>query len=169
MRTRFSTLAAVSLSFAAAACQPTAPPEAAPLSEEDVAAISALDAQWAAAELAGDWDGVAAVMAEDVVNMPPDMPALEGLAAWREFVASLNMTVTELTATTLEIDGMGSLAYLRGAYSQTSTVGDSPEPTSVTGKHLAILRRQSDGSWLVTRWIWNSDEPDVQQALVETE
>jgi uncharacterized protein (TIGR02246 family) len=135
------------------------------LSEEDVAAIRALDAQWAEAELAGNWDGVAAVMAEDVINMPPDMPAMVGLAAWREHVESLDMTVTQLTATTLEIDGLGTLAYLRGAYSQTYTVGEAPEPISVTGKHLAILQKQLDGSWLVTRWIWNSDGPDVQQAV----
>ncbi len=125
-----------------AACQAPAP-EVGPLSEEDVAAIRALDAQWAEAELAGNWDGVAAVMAEDVINMPPDMPAMVGLAAWREHVESLDMTVTQLTATTLEIDGLGTLAYLRGAYSQTYTVGEAPEPISVTGKHLATLPRHT--------------------------
>ena len=141
-----------------AACQAPAP-VVGQLSEEDVAAIRALDAQWAEAELAGNWDGVAAVMAEDVINMPPEMPPIVGLTAWREHVETLDMTVTELTATTLEIDGLGTLAYLRGTYSQTYTVGESPEPISVTGKHLAILQKQPDGSWLVTRWIWNSDLP----------
>jgi uncharacterized protein (TIGR02246 family) len=163
MRTRSILLAAILCSFAAAACQPAARQEVAVLSEEYVAAIRALDAQWVDAELAGDWDGVAAVMAEDVINMPPDLAAVVGKGAWREWVESLDATAIDLTATTLEIDGLGSLAYLRGEYSQTYTFGESPEPISDTGKYLAILRKQPDGSWLITHWIWNSDAADVQQ------
>jgi ketosteroid isomerase-like protein len=100
--------------------------------------------------------------------MPPDMPTVVGRSAWRELWESLDISITELTATTAEIDGLGTLAYLRGAYTETFTIGDAPEPISVTGKHLAILRRQPDGSWLITRWIWNSDEPDVEQVVEET-
>ena len=38
-------------------------------------------------------------------------------------------------------------------------MGGSEELIEDAGKILAILRKQADGSWIVTRWITNSDLP----------
>jgi ketosteroid isomerase-like protein len=161
-RTPLLAVPALALALASTACQAPAQ-EAGPLSEEDVAAIQALDNSWAEAELAGNWNGVGAVMAEDVVLMPPGMPTMTGRAAFLEWAESQDMSFSEVTATAVEIEGQDGLAYLRGTYSQTYTVGGVPEPISMTGKHLAILRKQPDGSWLVTVWIWNLDLPLLEE------
>ena len=57
-----------------------------PLTAEDVAAIEAMGPAIDEAGIAGDWDAFAAMFAEDLVMMPPNMPALEGRAAWLEWV-----------------------------------------------------------------------------------
>jgi ketosteroid isomerase-like protein len=58
-----------------------------------------------------------------------------------------------------EVDGYGDIAYARGTYDETFTMGGSEEMEADVGKILAILRKQPDGSWLITRWITNSDLP----------
>ncbi len=155
MSTRSVLLAGLALGFASMACQPPAQ-EAAGLSEEDVAAITAWNTNYN--ERAGDWDAMPALLAEDLVLMPPNLPA-EDWASWVERAISMNLNVIDMRSTVQEIDGRDGLAYLRANYSLTYTLGGNPEPMQEVGKHVAILRKQPDGSWLVTVWIWNSDLP----------
>jgi uncharacterized protein (TIGR02246 family) len=150
------------LVLAGTGCQPVAQ-EPSSLSEADVAAIEAFYETFLEAERANDWEGVAALMAEDAVIMPMGHPALDGPAGYSEYVAPLvedyGVEITDFAGTILEIDGRGDLAYLRGTWSHTMTMDGVPEPTNEAGKQLIILRRQSDGSWLASEWIWNSDGP----------
>ena len=70
-------LALMALATASVGCQPAAQ-EAGPLSDADVAAIQAVVDRLIDADLAGDWDAVAALFADDCVFMMPNQPALEG-------------------------------------------------------------------------------------------
>lgn len=70
--------------------------------------------------------------------------------------------MTDFAGTIQEIDGRGDVAYLRTTWSHTVTMEGVPEPASEAGKQLIILKRQPDGSWLATHWIWNSDGPPEQ-------
>jgi ketosteroid isomerase-like protein len=149
--------AALALAFASAACQPPAQ-EAAGLSEEDVAAIQAWHGKYMEAERATDWNALAALVADDVVLMPPNRP-VEDWASWLEVVTAREFEVIDLSSTVQEIDGRDGLAYLRASYSETYTLGGNPEPLETIGKHVAMLRKQPDGSWVATVWIWNSDLP----------
>jgi uncharacterized protein (TIGR02246 family) len=149
------------LALVAAACAGPAP-EAGRLSEEDLAAINELgERRMVEALLAEDFAAFAALFTEDAVRMPPNEPLHEGreaIEAW----ATRNwgpLTTTEFTQRALEIDGRGDLAYLRGAYTATVEVPGVPEPITEDGKMLAILRKQPDGSWLVSRAIYNADTP----------
>ena len=155
MSARTILLALLALAVATTACQPPAQ-ETAGLADEDVAAITAWNANYN--ERAGDWDAMPALLAEDLVLMPPDLPA-EDWASWVEWAISMNLNVIDMRSTVQEIDGADGLAYLRATYSMTYTLGGNPEPIEEVGKHVAILRKQPDGSWLVTVWIWNSDLP----------
>ncbi len=150
----------LAIALASAACQPA--PEAGPLADEDVAAIEGLADAYANGALAGDWDAVAAVYSEDAVFMMPDQPAVEGKAAWRAMMDEMQATVQAMSLEIAEIDGRGDLAFLRGEYSETFTMAGAEEPVEAVGKWVWILRRQPDGSWLVTLEIYNSNQPAAE-------
>jgi uncharacterized protein (TIGR02246 family) len=146
--------------LASTACQPVAQ-EGPSLSEADVAAIEAFHERFLEAERANDWQAVAALMAEDAVLMPMGHPVLDGPAGYLAYVAPLvedyGVVVTDFVGTIQEIDGRGDIAYLRTTWSHTVTMDGVPEPVTETGKQLIVLRRQPNGSWLATQWIWTSD------------
>jgi len=147
MKTRTTLLAALALALTSMACQPPAQ-EAGPLSDEDVSAIRGVVDALREAQLAGDWDAVVALYAEDVVFMLPGQPEF-GKAAMRAMVDEAQMTFHELTFEVAEIDGRADLAFLRGTFSATISVGEA-EPFEGPGKYVWILKKQPDGSWLVT-------------------
>ncbi|MEE9230166.1 MAG: DUF4440 domain-containing protein [Acidobacteriota bacterium] len=158
MSARSMLLAAFALGFVGTACQPPVQ-EAGSLSEEDMAAIKSIGPAVDQAALVGDWGAVVAVMTEDGLWMPPNSPAIQGRATMKAWLESLDITMTERKIELLEIDGHGDIAYARGTYAETFTVGGVPEPIENVGKNLSILRKQPDGSWLIAVWIWNSDLP----------
>jgi ketosteroid isomerase-like protein len=157
MSARTIPLALLALAMAGTACQPPAQ-EAAGLSEEDVAAIEASLESFAQAIRASDWAALTALYTEDAVFMAPNQPALEGRAAMRAWL-ELFPPIAQYEATSVEIDGRGDLAHVRGNYSETYTVEGAPEPIHDTGKYVEIWRKQPDGSWLIAVEIWNSDLP----------
>jgi len=161
MSARSVLTAASAFILAAAACAGPAP-EAGPLSEEDLAAINDLvERQMVEAFLAEDWAALASVFTEDGVRMPPNEPLHQGRAAIEAWTSSNwgPLTYTGFTQEALEIDGRGDLAYVRGTYSVTVEPPGAPEPITSVGKTLAILRKQPDGSWLVSHAIYNGDAP----------
>jgi uncharacterized protein (TIGR02246 family) len=153
-------LAFVTVSLALlTACQPGA----APLSEEDILAVNELRAGYVQAVLAGDVDGQVAAFAEDAVWWGADTPGIEGRAAIRAaFEPVPGTTVQDFTDASLEIDGYGDLAFDRGTWSETYVTEGMEEPITVTGKYVAIARKQDDGKWLWTVDIWNTDAPMPQ-------
>ena len=146
-------LAALALTITA--CQP----QAGPLSAEDEAAIRDGAQSFVRAALAGDWAAAAATFTEDAIRMPPNAPIVEGRAAIQADEEESGAVLEDLTLTSVEIDGRDGLSYERGTYSITYTVPGIPEPMRDTGKYIAILRKQPDGSWLFAIDIWNSDLP----------
>ena len=101
-----------------------------------------------------NWDNM-----RDLVMMPPNMPAIEGSAAYKNFLLSTNIKMTESNYEFHEIFGNGDLAYATATYAETFSVGGSEEPIYDEGKILTILRKQPDGSWVFSRWMWTPDLP----------
>jgi uncharacterized protein (TIGR02246 family) len=148
--------------LAATACQPGA----VPLSDDDIAAIRDLGYAYARANLAKDADAVVAVYADDAMEMPPNEAATVGKAAIRARYASwfqADVASIEFTINPAEIVGADGLAYARGTWTWTGVPPGMTDHVSEAGKHLAIARRQEDGSWLWTVAMWNSDPPSGQQ------
>ncbi len=140
------------------ACQPAA----APLSEADVAALRSLDTSYAEAILNEDADAIAALYAEDAVEMPPNAPAnvgREAIRAWYATAVFAAADYDDFAITPGEIDGVNGLAFNRGSYAFTTVSPGMTEPVTTTGKYLVIARKQPDGSWLWTADIWNADAP----------
>lgn len=156
-----SLLATLVLGLTLTACQQYAEAPAAPaaLSEQDMATLRGLVADYAANATANDWATLVTYYADDAVRMPPNEPMFQGkdaILAWSEALPP----GTGLTLTTQLIDGQGNLAYARGSYVLDLAPPDA-EPVSVVGKWHAIYERQADGSWLCVSDIWNTDAPAV--------
>jgi ketosteroid isomerase-like protein len=130
------------------------------LSDEDVAAIKAMGPALDKANLAGDFNAVVEMMTEDILLMNPNEQIIQGRAKTLEwFNAFKPATFTEHRHELLEVDGYGDIAYARGAYKNAFIFEGIDEPIKGEGKTLLILRKQTDGSWLISRFCWNSDLP----------
>lgn len=128
------------------------------LSEEDVAAIQTVFAVHIQNSLGSDWAADAALYSEEAVELPPNGAPIRGLAAITAGRAQVGR-VLDFTLNIVEIDGSGDLAYAWNSYSLTSVLSGAAEAITVTGRALVILRKQPDGSWVMHRVIWNSDQP----------
>jgi ketosteroid isomerase-like protein len=61
-----------------------------------------------------------------------------------------------------EVGGFGGLAYVRGRFSLAWTQeepGGKLATFSNAGNFLSLLRRQADGSWRISRQIWDDPPP----------
>ena len=146
-------LAAAAVTLLVTGCYP-----AGPLSDEDLAAITALGQAYHDAVLAGDAAAVAAVYTEDATEMPPNMVARQGRAAIEEAYGA-GPSMTAFTITTTETRGFGDLAYDMGTWTATMQMEGMEEPYQDAGKYMAICEKQADGTWLMKVAIWNSDIP----------
>jgi uncharacterized protein (TIGR02246 family) len=131
---------------------------ATPITPADMDAIDSIRTAYQDAVKAGDAEAMLALYTDDVVEMPPNMPIRDGKSDV-EAAAGSEPQPTTFSLTPVETDGVGSLAYDRGTYAASMMMEGMEEPTSDTGKYLVLLRKQSDGSWLISEVIWNSDLP----------
>ena len=146
-------LAAAAVTLLVTGCYP-----AAPLTDEDLAAITALGQAYNEAVLAGDAAVIAAVYTEDATEMPPHMVARQGRAAIQE-ASEGGPPMTAFTITSKGVEGFGDLAYDMGTWTATMQMEGMEEPYQDAGKYLAICEKQPDGTWLMKAAIWNSDIP----------
>jgi len=124
---------------------------------DETAVRQAVDVEMKAAN-AADAAGWASVYAQDAIVLRPNGPAVQGREAIQQWLATLP-PISNAKGNGVEIVGYGDLAYLRGTYSMTFSIPSLPAPIDEQGKFLQIYRKQSDGSWKMTREIYNSDLP----------
>jgi len=128
------------------------------LSDADKTALRATDQQFAQLALAKNWATLAGLYTADATMMPPNAATLKSRSAIQAWMTAYP-PITAFTLEPQEIDGVGSLAYVRGTYTITVTPPGAPSPVEDHGKYLEILRKQADGSWHITNDIFNSDVP----------
>jgi len=148
------TLSVLSLALLAA-CQPAAME----LTEEDVAAIKSIGPAIDQATLEGDWDALAALFTDDAVMLQANAPAYPVSELTGMIESSGMLTVMEHSLEFVDVDGHSDLAYGRAIYSESFTLEGVAEPIEDSGKILSVLRKQPDGSWLISLWMWSSDLP----------
>lgn len=116
---------------------------------DDERAIQELIATWMRASKCGDVNTVLSLMADDVIFMVPGREPF-GKDVFR--AASEAMKNVRLTGSNdiREINVLGDWAYIRNYIEITVT---SPEGGAMRrkGYTLSILRKQSDGKWLLWR------------------
>jgi uncharacterized protein (TIGR02246 family) len=127
------------------------------LSEDDAQAIRQVHEAYHVAWLANDSAAVMAALTEDAVLMPHHgVLPVEGAGAIKQFwwpPESPPARITEFTSDVEEMTGSGTLAYLRGRF--TLAFEYEGETYSNSGNFLRIFRKRGDGSWRMSRSIWN--------------
>ncbi len=136
--------------------------------QSDERAVRELSERLVSAELEGDADFFGRVLADDVVIMPPGIPAIEGAASCLAFIRHvLAENVREfdrrITTRRSELSVSGDLAFDRGAFSQTLVPKAGGDPSYENGQYLRVFARVSDGAWKLARVIWNQLESPVWQ------
>jgi ketosteroid isomerase-like protein len=137
------------------ACLPQSEPAAS--TEEDVAAVLAVRAAEVASATGGDT--VMAHVADDIVIMPPNLPAVVGKAAARAWFQELRAQATiqaiDYTSADVVIAGDWAIEPYAGSVTMTP-MGGEPMTEAIKGIH--VYRRQADGSWKLAHDVWNSDQ-----------
>ena len=130
------------------------------MSENDVRTLNQFRERTMQAENAGDATFFEGASAEDVIVMPPGMPAVSGRTATVAFMSAfLGQFDLRIQYVSEEIRVHGDLGFDRGTYSQTLTPKGAGEGIRESGKYLWIYSRRSDGGWQFSRVIWNTSEP----------
>lgn len=156
MRIR-STLFILPLALLVLACQPAPPAAPAGLSDEDRATIAAVSSAFVEAANAANWAALGALYTQDASVLPPNAPAVQGREAIQALFASFP-PISGMELTSVEVDGAGDIAYVRGTYRLTMT---PPGAAAIqdSGKFIEIRKRGADNSWLLYLDIYNSDVP----------
>jgi uncharacterized protein (TIGR02246 family) len=128
---------------------------------DDIALIRGVLEHYRTSWLANDPDGVRSCFTADAVLMPHQgLEPVVGIKAINEFwfaPTSSKTTVLKYSRTVDEIEVSASMAYARGHSEIEWRVEDKgvPERWRNHGDYLAILKKQQDGGWLITRLMWN--------------
>ena len=116
---------------------------------------------YAAAMNRGDAAAMAAVYADDGVEMPPGKAAVRGRAAIeayhrQELSGPVRLSDFSLTATDARVTG--DVAYTTGTSRITVTPPGGAPPVQSSGKYVVVFRRQG-GAWKAAYAIYNADGP----------
>ena len=118
----------------------------------DEQAIRDLVASWHRATATGDVDTVLKLMADDVVFLVAGHPPMRGRSSFeRGLRGLLSQNRIDSTGEIQEIAVSGDLAYCWSALTVRVTPLAGGTATVRTGNALSILRKQSNGSWVVVR------------------
>ena len=162
MRTPAAVLAS-SIVFLGLACAPAeqAPPPAEPEMTEAEATqlFNDLVEAFDAAVNVEDTDAFLLLFGDEPASMPPNVPLREGaemIRGWQADFFDLGDVEVDNVLEGIRVSGDLAVGWGRFVSSITPEEG---EALSEVGKWMAIWERQSDGSWLILRNIWNSDQP----------
>ena len=129
-----------------------------PSTDESARTIAAMRDSLQSSENAGNADGMAALLAEDVMFMPPNAPDISGKAAATEFLRGAFKSVSmAVRYQSQEVVVSGDWAFDRGIGTSTVTPRAGGAPTQGHDRYLWLLRRDPSGSWKYVRVTWSSD------------
>lgn len=154
MTARASGFVLVGLVLLPACAPPAATPPAA--TQADTAAVNDLRQQEVTAVSTGDT--TLAYMADDILIMPPNEPAVTGIPAARAWFAGLLQQYQASVAyTSSHLTFAGDLAVEDYTATLTLTPVAGGEPITETLKGLHVYRRDAAGVWKMTQDVWNGD------------
>ena len=112
-------------------------------------ALRAVDAEWAAAAQAKDFDKVISYYSATAIELPPNAPARRTREAitksWQELFQTPGATLN-WHPTKVEVSESRDLGYIAGIYEYTSTDAAGNKIVD-RGKYLEVMRKIDDGTW----------------------
>lgn len=137
-----------------AGCQPAAPKVDTAAEEQ---AIRDQVAVFNTAVAAYDTQALGALYAQDAALLPPNQERLDGPAAIQQFFAGMQQVNASMVIapTVIVVAASGDLAMEEGTWTVTMPTPDGGT-FSDNGKYL-VGWKKIDGTWLMERDIWNSD------------
>jgi ketosteroid isomerase-like protein len=125
--------------------------------EAERRAILAADEAWLAAAGRKDLDQTVSYWTDDAAVLPPDMPAVKGKVAIREYIASaFRMPGFSISwrseEVTVAADGKSAYQF---ATNQVTAPDSTGTLRTVAGKGVVIWRKEPDGAWRAVVDIWN--------------
>ena len=141
-----------------------APPEPKGFGPADEQAIRQVDSLYVAAWLRDDTAAVLRTLAPDAVLMPAGQRPLATPNDIRAFWWPTDGSRTKILTFHRVIDEMAgdaNLAWVRGTDTLTFTYdkGQTHSQLASRSMTLAVWRRQSDGSWRISRMMWGTRAP----------
>ncbi|HSW29099.1 MAG TPA: nuclear transport factor 2 family protein [Longimicrobiales bacterium] len=132
------------------------------LTAEDVALIQDLEAEHEGLVQSADFEAMAALLDDGIVLMAPNQPDVVGKGQVREWQKAWEeLTFKSYEQTVESMVGCGSLAYVKMSYSVSIAPLGAADLVSDSGRGIHILRKRSDGAWVITHWFFSSDRPDA--------
>ncbi|HEX8942507.1 MAG TPA: nuclear transport factor 2 family protein [Gemmatimonadaceae bacterium] len=106
-------------------------------------------------------DSLLALMADDVVIMPPNEPVLNGKAAVRSWYEQFvkQMRTSSLTITNREVLIGGDYATEVARFEWRLLPVAGGPPMVDRGSYMQVWHRGSDARWAFSREVWNSTTP----------
>jgi len=122
--------------------------------------VAKLNEAWLSAYKAADFDGLAALYADDAVVMPSGREPLQGRKAIRNFFAEDFKYVPEhtMTSKSIRVEASGSLLVDSGEY-RYDGINTEGKPVHITGNYTTVFKK-TDGHWDTAIEIWNVRTPE---------
>ena len=126
-----------------------------------VARIRSNVRRYVAACNAGDADAFQKTLMNGAIFMPPDTPRMKGnkkIAAWgKETLFDPFHNKLQIKFDRIQVIGAQAFGY--GPFSLELMPKSGGPTVKGTGKHMAMFKKQRDGSWKYAQAIWNFDKP----------
>ena len=106
-------------------------------------------------------DSLVALLADDVIIMPPNEPVLKGKAAVRTWYEQFvkQMRTSSLTISDREVLIGGDYATEVAGFEWTLAPVAGGTPVVDRGSYIQVWHRGADGRWMFSREVWNSSAP----------
>jgi uncharacterized protein (TIGR02246 family) len=152
---------ALTIAVVAIACSPQKSDQASTHAHDVRPAVDSTANRLLAALRTDSPDSLLALMADDVIIMPPNEPVLKGKAAVRTWYEAFvkQMHTSSLTITDRELLIGGDYATEVAGFEWTLVPAAGGAPTVDRGSYMQVWHRQADGRWLFSREVWNSSAP----------
>jgi ketosteroid isomerase-like protein len=155
---RFAALIAAALAIA---CSPQKSGQAGSQTPDVRPAVDSAANRLLAALRTDSPDSLVALLADDVIIMPPNEPVLKGKAAVRTWYEAFvkQMHTSSLTISDRELLIGGDYATEVAGFEWTLVPAGGGAPMVDRGSYMQVWHRQPDGRWVFSREVWNSTAP----------